>query len=67
MNSFFFFLSELIVNRILIVSIVVNKISSSILKNEGGSDSKSEPSSGMQSTFSQTLTKLEITWTLSAG
>ena len=26
MNSFFFFLSELIVNRILIVSIVVNKI-----------------------------------------
>ena len=32
MNSFFFFLSELIVNRILIVSIVVNKISSSSLK-----------------------------------
>ena len=31
MNSFFFFLSELIVNRILIVSIVVNKISSSSL------------------------------------
>ena len=26
MNGFFFFLSELIVNRILIVSIVVNKI-----------------------------------------
>ena len=26
MNSFFFFLSELIVNRILIVSIVVSKI-----------------------------------------
>ena len=32
MNSFFLFLSELIVNRILIVSIVVNKIFS-LLKN----------------------------------
>ena len=31
MNSFFLFSSELIVNRILIVSIVVNKIFSSLL------------------------------------
>ena len=31
MNTFFFFLSELIVNRILIVSIVVNKIFSVII------------------------------------